>query len=63
MKFSKKYKLVGVVLLWVVHMDDVHYALFMGVPGPQLIPFVSCNIVRAIFPTVNSHPTNVKHDF
>ena len=29
---AKKYKLVGMVLLWVVRMRDKYYALFVGVP-------------------------------
>ena len=41
-------------------MRDKYYALFVDVPGLQLIPSISCAIVMARFPTVSSHPTGLK---
>ena len=64
---AKKYELVGVVLLLVVRMRDKYCAMFVvRVPGLQLIPSVSCAMVRERSPTVSSHPTglnDVKDDF
>ena len=57
---------MGVVLLWAVRMRDMLYALFVGVPGLQFIPSVSCAVVRARDLTVSSHPAwlkEAKHDF
>ena len=48
-------------------MRDNYYALFVGISadlhGLQIIPSVSCAIMRARYPTVSSHPTGIKHDF
>ena len=54
---GEKCNLVGVVL---VHMRDMHYALFVGASGLQIIPSICCATVRARFPTVSSHPIELK---